>query len=126
MLDIAENSVTTALFAVIPPKVKPVTGSLKVKVAVKGVLIVAATESVIATVGFVLSTTNVPEGPAAAAEPPELCLAVLEATDIPNVPSPVTSDNVIVRVLVPEPDTPTVALAVPVLLSDIADSPSVI
>jgi len=44
-------------------------------------------------------------------------VAVPEAIDIPIVPSPVIEDTVIVRVVLPVPLTPTLPLAVPVLLS---------
>jgi len=68
------------------------------------------------TVGGVLSTVNVVDGPAAGALPLAL-LAVPAAIDIPIVPSPVIEDIVTVRVEVPVPLTAAVPLAVPVLFN---------
>jgi hypothetical protein len=70
----------------------------------------------IETFGGVLSTVNVALGPAAAAVLPAVSLAVPAAIEMPSVPSPVILLSVTVRVL-PEPETPTVALAVPVEFS---------
>jgi len=69
------------------------------------------------TVGAVLSTVNVVDGPAAAALLPALSLAVDAAIDMPIVPSPVIDDTVTVRVEVPDPLTAAVPLAVPVLFN---------
>jgi hypothetical protein len=75
----------------------------------------AVVEVAFGTVGGVLSTRKVVLGPAAAALLPAVSVAVPAAIEIPSVPSPVRLLIVIVRV-VPEPVTPTVPLAVPVLL----------
>ena len=64
-------------------------------------------------VGAVLSTVNVPLGPAAGARFPAVSLAVPAAIEIPKVPLPVMPEIVTVRV-VPLPVTPTEPLAVPV------------
>ena len=68
----------------------------------------------IATVGAVLSTVIVALGPAAGATFPTVSTAVPAATLIPSVPLPVIPLIVTVRVA-PDPDTPTVPFAVPVL-----------
>ena len=60
-------------------------------------------------------TENVALGPAAAALLPTASLAVLAAMLIPNVPVPVKLLNVIVRTLVPEPLTATLAEAFPIV-----------
>lgn len=78
-----------------------------------------------ATVGEVLSTVNVVLGPAAGARLPAVSEAVPEAMEIPRVPSPVILESVTVRV-VPVPVTPTVALAVPLLLSVMLPATSVL
>ena len=69
----------------------------------------------ITTTGGVLSTLNVALGPQAGALPPPLPVAVPAAMDMPMVPSPVILLIVTVRVVLPEPVTETVPLAVPVL-----------
>ena len=69
------------------------------------------------TVGAVLSTLNVLEGPALEAVLPARSEAVPEAKEIPIVPSPVQELRETVRVEVPVPLTATVQSAVPVLLS---------
>ena len=67
--------------------------------------------------GAVLSTVNVALGPAAGAGFPPDVVAVPDASEIPSVPSPDMPEIVTVRVNVPEPDTPTVPVAVPVVFS---------
>ena len=74
----------------------------------------------IETVGAVLSSINVVEGPAPAAKFEAASVAVPEAIVIPTVPSPVQEDSVTVRVLVPAPETAAEQLAVPVLLTVIS------
>ena len=64
-------------------------------------------------VGAVLSTVNVPLGPAAGARFPAVSLAVPAPMEIPKVPLPLIPEIVTVRV-VPLPETPTEPLAVPV------------
>ena len=66
--------------------------------------------------GAVLSTVKVVLGPAAPAVFPAVSLAVPEAMEMPNVPSPLMLDSVTVRVD-PLPLTPTVAVAVPVVFN---------
>ena len=65
---------------------------------------------------MVLSTVKGVLGPAAGAKFPAVSVAVPAATEIPRVPSPVIPETVTVRV-VPLPEIPTVAVAVPVLLN---------
>ena len=84
-----------------------------------------AGEYVIAAVGAVLSTVNVVLGPAAGAVFPAVSVAVPAAMEIPRVPSPVMLESVTVRV-VPEPLTPIVALAVPVLFKVMLPGASVL
>ena len=67
-------------------------------------------------VGDVLSTRNVALGPAAGARLPTVSEAVPALSESPKVPSPVIDEIVTIRVL-PEPETATAPLAVPVLLS---------
>lgn len=67
------------------------------------------------TPGGVLSTPNVVLGPAATAPLPAVSVAVPPAMVMPNEPSPVMPEIVTVRVAVPEPVTPIVPLAVPVV-----------
>ncbi len=62
-------------------------------------------------------TVNVVLGPAAAARFPTVSDAVPEAIEMPRVPSPLMLEMVTVRVVRPEPDTATVPVAVPVVLS---------
>jgi hypothetical protein len=76
----------------------------------------AVVEVALVTVGVVLSTRKVVLGPAAAALLPAVSVAVPAAIEIPSVPSPVRLLIVTVRVT-PDPVTPTVPFAVPVLLS---------
>ena len=71
----------------------------------------------ITTVGAVLSSVNVVEGPAAAAVFPAKSLAEAAATEIPIVPSPEHDDKVTVRVEVPAPVTAAEQSAVPPLLT---------
>ena len=78
-----------------------------------------------AIVGAVLSTVKVVEADEAGAEFPARSVAVPAAIEIPNVPSPEILEIVTVRV-VPEPDTPTVPLAVPVLFKVILPEASVL
>ena len=66
------------------------------------------------TVGGVLSTANVPLGPAGPALFPTVSVAVPAAMEIPSVPSPVMPEIVTVLVL-PLPETPIVPVAPPVL-----------
>lgn len=66
-------------------------------------------------VGGVLSTVKVVAGPAAGAKFAALSLAVPAAMEMPSVPVPVILLIVTVRVVLPEPLTLTVPLAVPVL-----------
>lgn len=66
--------------------------------------------------GGVLSTVKVTLGPPTDAKLPPKSLAVPAATEIPNVPSPLTPEIVTVREA-PLPVTPRVPVAVPVLLS---------
>jgi hypothetical protein len=66
-------------------------------------------------VGPVLSTVKVVLGPAAGAGLPMLVVAVPEAIEMPSVPSPEMLEIVTVRVLVPEPLTAIVPVAVPVV-----------
>src|SRR5262249_36064987 len=75
--------------------------------------------------GGVLSTINVALGPAAGAVLPAASDAVPAAMEIPRVPSPVVLVMVTVRE-VPEPETKTVPLAVPVLFSVIFAGASVL
>jgi len=63
--------------------------------------------------GPLLSTVNVALGPAAGAVLPAVSLAVPATMEIPRGPSPVMLESVTVRV-VPVPDTPTDAVALPV------------
>ena len=82
-----------------------------------GPLVVAlAEDGLMATVGLVLSTVNVTEGPAAGAAFPAVSVAVPAAMEMPSVPSPVIDEIVTVRVL-PAPVTARVPLAVLVLFS---------
>ena len=69
-----------------------------------------------ASVGAVLSTLNVVDGPALAEVFPAASEAVADASEIPIVPSPVQDDKETVRVEVPVPETATEQSAVPVLL----------
>ena len=69
------------------------------------------------SVGAVLSTVIVAEGPAAAAWFVARSLAVFAAIEMPMVPSPVIDVRVTVLVAVPVPVTATDALADPVLFS---------
>ena len=78
-----------------------------------------------AIVGAVLSTVKVVDADEAGAEFPARSVAVPPAIEIPNVPSPVMLEIVTVRV-VPEPDTPTVPVAVPVVFNVILPVPSVL
>ena len=66
--------------------------------------------------GGVLSTVKVALGPAAGAMLPAVSDAVPAAMEMPIVPSPTVLVMVTVRV-VPEPETKTVPLAVPVLFN---------
>ena len=79
----------------------------------------------IETVGAVLSSTKVVDGPADAAVFPAASTAVAEAKLIPIVPSPEQLDKVTVRVEVPVPVTAAVQSAVPVLLTVTSLSASV-
>ncbi len=78
----------------------------------------------ISTERTVLSTVNVALGPAASAVLPAASTAVPAASEMPRVPSPVMPLTVTVRDR-PEPDTPTVAFAVPVLFSVTCEESSV-
>ena len=77
------------------------------------------------TVGTVLSTVNVPLGPAAGATFPTVSTAVPAASEIPSVPLPVIPLIVTVRVA-PDPVTPTVPFAVPVLFNVMFPTASVL
>ena len=77
----------------------------------------------IVTVGDVVSTTNVSLGPAAKVRLPAKSDAVPAASEIPNVPLPLTLLMVTVRVS-PVPEIPTVPVAVPVafrVMSEVAN-----
>ena len=76
-------------------------------------------------VGAVLSTVKVEDGPAAGAVFPARSLAVPDAIEIPKVPSPLILEMVTVRV-VPEPVTPKVPVAVPVVFKVIFPVASVL
>ena len=65
-----------------------------------------------------LSTVKVLLGPAEGAKLPAASDAVPAATEMPKVPSPVTPDRVTVAQAVPDPLTDTLALAVPVVFSE--------
>ena len=67
----------------------------------------------IVTVGAVLSSVNVLEGPAAAAVFPAESEAVAAAREIPTAPSPEQDDRVTVRVAEPAPLTAAEQAAVP-------------
>ena len=69
------------------------------------------------TVGAVLSSVNVLDGPAAAAVFPAASEAEAEATEIPTAPSPVHDERVTVRVVVPAPLTAAEQVAVPEALT---------
>src|SRR5436189_262519 len=75
--------------------------------------------------GPLLSTANVALGPAAGAVLPAVSVAVPAAMEIPRVPLPVMLESVTVRV-VPVPDTPIDAVAVPVVFSVISPTASVL
>src|SRR5213083_3709749 len=75
--------------------------------------------------GALLSTVNVALGPAAGAVLPAVSVAVPAAMEIPRVPLPVRLESVTARV-VPVPDTPIDAVAVPVVFSVISPTPSVL
>ena len=77
------------------------------------------------TVGAVLSTVNVADGPADGAWFPALSCAVFASNDMPSVPSPVIVDIVTVRVLLPVPLTATDPL-VPLLFNVTSPAASVI
>jgi hypothetical protein len=68
-------------------------------------------------VGRTLSTLHVALGPAANAVLPTVSDAVAAAMEMPSVPFPVMPEIVTVRVAVPEPETPTVPVTPPVVLS---------
>jgi hypothetical protein len=68
-----------------------------------------------ATVGAILSTTNVVLGPAEPAKLPAASLAVPAAMEIPTVPFPLIPLMVTVLVAVPAPVTLMVPVAVPVV-----------
>ena len=70
--------------------------------------------ALIEMVGPVLSTVNVPLGPAAGAGLVAASVAVPAAILMPRVPLPVVPVMVTVRVVVPVPVTVTVPVAVPV------------
>ena len=74
----------------------------------------------IETVGAVLSSVNVLEGPAAAAVFPAESAAEAAAIEIPTAPSPEQDDNVTVRVAVPAPLTAAEQAAVPEALTVIS------
>lgn len=76
-------------------------------------------------VGAVLSTVALLEGPAAAAEFPELSCALLTATEMFKVPVPEQFEIVTVRVAVPEPETAFVQDAVAVPPKEISASAKV-
>src|SRR6266516_2372558 len=95
-----------------------------VKVAVLTLTAVAGLVTV-GAFGAVLSTVKVVLGPAAGAVLPAVSLAVPAAIEIPSVPSPVIPERVTVRVVVPLPDTATVAPAVPVAFNEISANASV-
>ena len=71
------------------------------------------------------TTLNVADAPDAGAKFPALSLAVPAAIEMPKVPAPVIPEMVTVYE-VPEPDNPTVPLAVLVLLSVIFPSAKVL
>src|SRR5438552_658777 len=94
---------------------KAVADSLTVNVNVIGLLVNSVTTlGVMVIVGLVLSTVKVVLGPAAGAALFAVSIAVPAAMLMPSVPFPVMLEIVTVRV-VPEPETPNVPLAVPVL-----------
>ncbi len=106
-----------ALLTEMSEEVKPVTDSLKVTVTGMGDAVVGfGAAELMVTVGRSASTLKVALGPAVPAMFPALSVAVPAAIEMPSVPVPVRLLSVTVRVL-PEPETPTVALAVPVLFS---------
>ena len=74
----------------------------------------------IETVGAVLSSVNVLEGPAAAAVLPAASEAEAAAIEIPTAPSPEQDESVTVRVLVPAPLTAAEQAAVPPALTVIS------
>ena len=101
---------------------KPITSSLNTKVAVKLLSLnkLLARDDVMVTVGEVLSTTKVLEGPTLPANLVTF-LAVLLAMLTPSVPSPVMFESVIVAVVDSPLSTDIVALAEPVLFKVIAE-----
>ena len=111
--------------------VRPVllTGSLKFTVTLIAVPALywplPVVDVALVIVGGVLSTVNVPLGPAAVALFPATSVAVPAAIDIPRVPSPVMELIVTVRV-VPVSLTPRAPLAVPVLFRVISPVTSVL
>ena len=72
------------------------------------------------SVGAVLSTLNVADGPSAAALFPNASEAVEDATEIPTVPSPVHEERVTVLVAVPDSVTLCEQVASPVVLREIS------
>ena len=79
----------------------------------------------IKTVGAVLSSVKVVDGPTPAAVLPAASEAEPEATVIPTAPSPVQLESVTVRVEVPAPVTAAVQSADPVLFTVISASAKV-
>ena len=76
--------------------------------------------------GGVLSTLNVALGPAVGAGLFDASVAVPAAREMPSVPSPAMFESSTVRVVVPVPDTPIDAVALPVAFKVMLAGESVI